>query len=150
MFLDTVVLLLLMSSVITLPRKSSKNKKIFARKGFTCRSMCKGRYDLCSVSADSINKQMLCFNSKLMCSYNCVGNTWKNFHLKRQTKVAMSSKLEKHLNWRIDIVLQWNLVKYFPMAKFFNFLNILIYLDCLFSDINKTKIIIIHLNKILL
>ena len=97
MLLDTMVIFLLLSSVITLPRKPSKNKKIVARKGFTCRSMCKGIYDLCSVSADSITKQMLCFNSKLLCNYNCVENKWNKFQLKRQTKVVKKSKFEKHL-----------------------------------------------------
>ena len=97
MFLDTMMILLQISSVIALPRKPSENKKIVAWKGFTCRSMCKGRYDLCSVSADSIHKQMLCFNSKLLCNYKCVENKSKKFQMKRQSKVVKKSKFEKHL-----------------------------------------------------
>ena len=133
MLLDTMVIFLLLSSVITLPRKPSKNKKIVARKGFTCRSMCKGIYDLCSVSADSITKQMLCFNSKLLCNYNCVENKWNKFQLKRQTKVVKKSKFEKHLREWMQKIFQQNFVKYFSMTNFFNFLNILIYLDWIIS-----------------
>ena len=93
-----MMMLLLISSIIVLPRKPPRNKKIVARKGFTCKSMCEGRYDLCSTYADSIRKQMLCFNSKLLCTYNCVENKGKIFQWKRQTKNIKNSKFEKYLS----------------------------------------------------
>ena len=95
--LDTMVLLLI-SSIIALRRKPSNNKKIVAWKGFTCKSMCKGRYDLCSTSADSINKQMLCFSSKLLCNYGCVEDERKKLQLKRLAKGVKNMKFDKYLS----------------------------------------------------
>ena len=53
------------------PTVSLKSKKLVAPKVIHCRRTCNGNYDACNSAATDLNKQLLCFSSRLHCIKDC-------------------------------------------------------------------------------
>ena len=61
---------------------SPKSMKVGAPKVNDCRRTCNGRYDVCASTATDLERQQICFNSRLHCIKDCLDPQNKKNYLR--------------------------------------------------------------------
>ena len=93
--LDFILLLIALYTNASPAKSKLQIKKVFARNRYTCRSICTGNNDLCSVATTTFGEQILCFKSKLLCPTHCVEGRSNKEHLKGQNKSVTTNQPEE-------------------------------------------------------